>query len=132
MADLSPFHLSIPVPDLPAARSFYVDKLDCTVGRETNTSIDILFFGHQLTLHQSSGAMQAQKLDHFGPVLSKQAWTSIANSLRDLGVSFIMPPKITAEGTPHESGKYLIADPAGNVLEFKFYRDFSATLQRNS
>ncbi len=132
MADICPFHLSFSAPDLSTARSFYVDKLDCTVGRETDTWIDILFFGHQLTLHQASGTMQAQKLDHFGPVLPKETWTSIAKSLRDLGVSFVMPPKITAEGTPHESGKYLIADPAGNVLEFKYYRDFSATAQRNS
>lgn len=132
MAEAGPFHLSFPVPDLSAARSFYVDKLDCTVGRETNTWIDIVFFGHQLTLHQASGAMHAQKLDHFGPVLRKATWTAVAKSLRDRGVNFVMPPKITAEGTPQEAGKYLIADPAGNVLEFKYYRDFRATLQGNS
>ena len=47
------FHLAIPVADLEAARTFYVDLLGCGVGRESDTWIDFDFFGHQVTAHLS-------------------------------------------------------------------------------
>ncbi len=51
-----PFHLSLVVPDLNRVRAFYVDVLGCRVGREMGSWLDILFFGHQLTIHQDRGA----------------------------------------------------------------------------
>ena len=40
-----PFHLALPVRDLEAARTFYVDLLGCSAGRESATWIDFNFFG---------------------------------------------------------------------------------------
>jgi len=36
------------------------------------------------------------------------------------------PPTLTNAGTAAEAGKYLLRDPAGNLLEFKFYSDHGA------
>jgi len=46
------FHLAFPVADLAAAERFYTTYLDATVGRRTSRWIDLLLFGHQLTLHE--------------------------------------------------------------------------------
>lgn len=78
---LTPFHFSFAVPDPDAAKPFYVDVIGCSPGRDHGTWVDVLFFGHQLTIHA---------------------------------------------GTTAEAGKHLLRDPAGNLLEFKFYHDRSA------
>jgi hypothetical protein len=46
------FHLSIPVADLAAAKRFYVDVLEAQVGRENEEWLDILLWGHQITLQR--------------------------------------------------------------------------------
>jgi extradiol dioxygenase family protein len=40
--------------------------------------IDIIFFGHQLTLHQETSLMKVHPIDHFGVILEKDEWLSIA------------------------------------------------------
>lgn len=126
---IKPFHLSIVVSDLEQARNFYVNLLGCQVGRDRGQWIDILFFGHQMTLHQEREGMIAKPIDHFGPILEKQEWENILELLTSNGIVFEMQPLIRQEGTQLESGKYIVKDPAGNVLEFKYYKSFSATIE---
>jgi extradiol dioxygenase family protein len=35
-------------------------------------------------------------------------------------VPFKLAPTIQDEGSPHEAGKFVIRDPAGNLIEFKY------------
>ena len=44
---LRPFHLAIPVSDIPKAREFYGTKLGFDEGRSDDHWIDYNFFGHQ-------------------------------------------------------------------------------------
>lgn len=118
---LNSFHLSFVVPDLEAARRFYVEILGCQVGRDQGDWIDILFFGHQVTIHKETETLKAQPIDHFGPILPKDEWEKVSSKCKDTGVEFVLPPTIKNGGTEKESGKYLIEDPAGNLLEFKYY-----------
>jgi extradiol dioxygenase family protein len=90
--------------------------------------MDVLFFGHQLTLHQESERLPARAIDHFGPVLDKLTWTAVAESCRAHSVQFAVPPTVVDARTATESGKFVIGDPAGNVLEFKYYQDFGGTV----
>ena len=46
------FHLAFPVRDLAQARAFYVERLGARVGREGDAWLDILLWGHQITLHE--------------------------------------------------------------------------------
>ena len=49
------FHLSIPVSELAVAKKFYVEALGATVGRENADWLDILLWGHQITLQHRCG-----------------------------------------------------------------------------
>lgn len=125
---LTPFHLSFAVPDLQATKRFYCDVLGCSSGRDAGGWVDVLLFGHQLTIHQSSAQHEAQAIDHFGVVLDKADWLALAQRLDDLGVTYVMRPRVLAIASADENGKLLLNDPAGNLLEFKYYAAFARTV----
>jgi len=117
-----PFHLSFVVPKLRLAEEFYVNLLGCKKGRDTGKWIDIIFFGHQLTLHQETENMKAQSIDHFGVILNKTEWLSIAQKIEGERIPFILSPNEKINDENSESGKFIIKDPANNKIEFKFYQ----------
>ena len=57
-----PFHVAVPVYDLEEARKFYVNLLDCKIGRTSNQWVDFDFFGHQFVLHLKSKPNQEKKI----------------------------------------------------------------------
>ena len=114
-----PFHLSIAVADKEATKRFYVDVLECPVGRDGPDWCDILFFGHQLTLHQARPGLPARGIDHFGAILDKATWHRVMSACEKAGLVFVMRPVLRSEGRRGKWGKFLIEDPAGNKLEFK-------------
>jgi len=118
----NPFHLSFVVPDLRLAEDFYVNFLGCKKGRDTGAWIDIIFFGHQLTLHQETQLMRAHAIDHFGIILERDEWLSISQKVNLEHSPFILLPTERVNEDNSESGKYIIKDPAGNLIEFKFYQ----------
>lgn len=128
-----PFHLAIPVDDLEAARSFYVDVLGCGVGRDDERWIDFDFFGHQVTCHLTpSKAMPAGTtpvdghrvpIRHFGVVLSIARWDEIRERLRAAAAPFLIEPHTRFPGQVGEQRTLFVRDPAGNALEFKAFAD---------
>ncbi|MEJ7745676.1 MAG: VOC family protein [Luteimonas sp.] len=119
--ELNPFHLSFAVPDLRTAVQFYVDVLGCKVGRDAGSWLDVLLFGHQLTLHQASEQHPARAIDHFGVLLTEPQWQALIERLQCSGVDFAMPPRVSDVGMPDERGKLLLRDPTGNLIEFKYH-----------
>jgi len=120
------FHLAFPVNDLEESKAFYLKYFDAKVGRETENWIDIHFYGHQLTLHQrphETLPADLQGVRHFGVILSREEWETLAETLKRLGCEFLMEPIVRFEGTPEEDRKMLVADPSGNVIEMKAYRN---------
>ncbi len=124
----NPFHLSFVVPDKQSSKHFYLDVLGCTLGRDNESWYDILFFGHQLTIHQANEKLPAYKIDHFGAILSKEQWQLLVTKCKSHSVEFLMKPLVISEGMADESGKFLINDPSGNTLEFKYYLNFGKTV----
>ncbi len=118
---IKPFHLSFVVPDLLKAKKFYMDVLGCELGRDKGEWIDVILFGHQITIHQERAGMPAKSIDHFGPVLDKNEWQSVSKALISKGIPFELSPTIQFEGSKKEVGKYIVKDPAGNLIEFKYY-----------
>ncbi len=128
-----PFHLALPVHDLEAARTFYVDLLGCSVGRESATWIDFNFFGHQVTTHLSPEAPQPAATNpvdgkqvpvrHFGVILDWNAWQALAEQLTQASVSFLVEPGIRFRGQVGEQATMFLLDPSQNGLEFKAFRD---------
>ena len=72
--------------------------------------------------------MAAKPVDHFGPLLDKAQWLELAKVLEANDIAFEMKPAIREEGLDTESGKFIVKDPAGNILEFKYYASFTASV----
>ena len=132
---LSPFHLAIPVDDLDAAKDFYGGVFGCAQGRRSDRWIDFDFFGHQLVVHfapAECGHSETTLVDgkdvpvkHFGVVLDYDAWKSLADRVTAAAIDFIIEPGIRFQGEPGEQGTFFLLDPAGNALEFKYFKDRS-------
>ncbi len=102
------FHLSFPVLDLDAAKTFYRDVLGATVGRDNGKWADIVLFGHQLTLHNRPSEVLASDqrgVRHFGVILSWQEWETLREKLENEGCNFLFLPTISNSGTDQENGK---------------------------
>jgi extradiol dioxygenase family protein len=125
------FHLSIPVGDLDEAKRFYTVVLGARIGRTTDDWLDVLLWGHQITLQrrpQDVLGPDAQGKRHFGVVLPWAEWEAVGARLRARGAQLLAPPAIAHAGTPQEQGKIYLADPGHNVIEIKAYRDLAATI----
>jgi extradiol dioxygenase family protein len=133
MSTLSPFHLAIPVDDIPTNRKFYGEVLGCSEGRSSDHWVDFDFFGHQLVIHLAPKAEEdphANPVDgkqvpvpHFGVVLNMEEFDSLADRLKKLGTEFIIEPYTRFKGEVGEQSTMFFADPAGNALEFKAFRN---------
>jgi len=132
--ELRPFHLALAVSDLEQAREFYAGVMGCETGRSDALWIDFNLYGHQLVCHavesQPSAELPANIVDqkavpvpHFGVVLNWAEWENLAARLRNHGVKFLIEPGIRFEGLVGEQATMFFADPAGNMLEFKAFRD---------
>ena len=125
------FHLSIPVSDLAAAKRFYVDVLGAEVGRENEDWLDVLVWGHQITLQRRPDEVvppERQGKRHFGVILPWTEWEAQVARVRALGIRYLTEPAILLRGTPDEQAKFYLADPSHNVIEVKAYRDVGRTV----
>jgi extradiol dioxygenase family protein len=138
---LPPFHLAIPVRDLAEARAFYGDLLGCPEGRSAERWVDFNLYGHQLVCHlapEASGHSSPGHLNpvdghdvpvpHFGVVLERPAWESLAARLQAAGVTFLIEPHVRFRGLAGEQATLFFLDPSGNALEFKSFNDVAAGL----
>lgn len=132
MTQTSPaiLHFALPVTDLAAAQSFYVETLGCPIGRTEPKRMDVNFFGHHLVLHVLPdeatrvipgvvAAGDPAPVRHFGAVLSPEAFETMVRRLRAAEVRFLVEPHKARVGTPGEQLITLVEDGCGNVVEFK-------------
>ena len=135
-ASIAQFHLAIGVHDLMEARRFYCDVLGAKQGRSTRNLIDLDFYGHHLVIHQQPGEKanaretfgsafygEVVEVPHFGMNLDWQAWGELAERIKAKAYGFIDEPHIRMEGMPGEHATMFLADPSGNSLEFKAFRN---------
>jgi extradiol dioxygenase family protein len=124
------FHLSFPVFDLESSRRFYLDVMGAQVGRVNPEWMDILIWGHQITLHcLPNDVLTKDRLGkrHFGVVLPWKEWEQLAVEIKQRDGIFMKEPEVLLAGTHEEQGKYFMEDPSYNVIEIKSYRNFPAT-----
>ncbi|MEJ2094741.1 MAG: VOC family protein [Gammaproteobacteria bacterium] len=129
---LRPFHLAIPVDNIADARRFYTGILGCRVGRESAHWIDFNFFGHQVTAHLIPNEVsnvptnpvdgEAIPVRHFGIVLRREEWQALVKQLEEYRIDYVVRPTTRFKGEAGEQATLFIADPSGNVLEFKAFR----------
>ena len=124
------FHLSFCVAELESTRAFYGELLECSQGVVHPNAVDFSFFGHQLTCHVDPARVRRADIDtldgnHFGAIIEPALFHRLARRLEAAQVSFIVPPEVQRQGTPGERWKLIVADPSGNAIELKCYRDES-------
>jgi extradiol dioxygenase family protein len=125
-------HLSIPVHDLEEAREFYVHTLGCQAARTRAGFADVWFFGMQVTLQdrpQEVASTSRESSRHFGVTLGRDEFDATVARLAATGIQWLVPVSTDNEGQPTEQTKAKIADPSGNVIELKTYRDVDAALE---
>lgn len=130
-----PFHLAFPVKDINETLIFYRDVLGCETGRSSDQWIDFNFWGHQVVAHLSpddAGKSNSNEVDghkvpvkHFGVILDWDDWHKLADRLKGKDIKFIIDPYIRFKEKPGEQATMFFADPSGNALEFKAFRDES-------
>jgi uncharacterized protein len=120
------FHLAFPVTDIPSTKAFYVDGLGCLVGRESDNSIILGLYGHQLVAHVEREPVAAQGgiyPRHFGLVFHcEKSWMLLLERTQERRLKFHQKPKVRFTDTPLEHRTFFLADHSGNILEFKHYR----------
>ncbi|MCG8379364.1 MAG: glyoxalase [Proteobacteria bacterium] len=131
MAELSPFHLAIPVNDIEITQKFYTEIIGCSVGRRSKTWIDFNFFGHQVSAHlkpEATEKIQTNPVDgknvpvrHFGIVLEWDIWHQFVEELNGKSVEYLIEPTVRFKGQVGEQATFFIVDPSGNALEFKSF-----------
>ena len=132
--NIRPFHLAIPVNDIPANRMFYRDILGCTEGRSSDHWVDFDFFGHQLVIHLKekdvSGKNDSNPVDgkevpipHFGVVLDMDTFRLLSEKIKSNNIPFIIEPYLRFEGETGEQATMFFKDPSGNALEFKAFKN---------
>ncbi len=125
-------HLSLPVRDMDAARAFYVHTLGCQAARTREGFTDVWFYGMQITLQDRPDAAPpapSAGSRHFGVTLGRDEFEALLARLRAAGVEWVVPVSTDDRDLPTEQTKAKIADPSGNVIELKTYRDVDAALE---
>jgi len=67
---------------------------------------------------------------HFGVVLPWAEFPRVADRLRARGVSFTIEPYLRFEGQPGEQMTMFFADPSGNAIEFKAFKEPGRLFER--
>jgi len=139
---LTPFHIAVAVRDIEEARAFYATGLGFPEGRSSEQWIDFNMFGHQFVTHldprlgpRGSVSSISNAVDghgvpvpHCGVVMEFDRWREFAERVKTVVSEFIVEPYIRFEGQPGEQGTLFFADPSGNALEFKAFRNIETEL----
>jgi uncharacterized protein len=121
------FHLAIPVYDLDEAQQFYVGLLGCKLARRYDDRITLDFFGDQVVCHLTEGQPPEPRSlypRHFGVTFREAAdFEALYQCAVLRKIPFFQDVSSRFEGRVEEHRTFVLADPAGNLLEFKHYRD---------
>jgi hypothetical protein len=121
------FHLAIPTHDLDEAFDFYVTKMGCKLARRYPDRITLDFFGDQVVCHLTPGE-PAEPKDlyprHFGVTFKESAdFEALHACAVARKIPFYFDTSLRFEGLVEEHRTFVLADPTGNLLEFKHYND---------
>ena len=122
------FHLAIPTHDLDAAQDFYVTKLGCKLARRYPDRITLDFFGDQVVCHLTEGTAPERPESlyprHFGVTFRDAADFDALHACAVIRkIPFYSGVSTRFEALVEEHRTFVLLDPAGNLLEFKHYRD---------
>jgi uncharacterized protein len=119
-------HVAVPCRDLAEAARWYADVLGAQPVRTLKDRVTFSFGGVlQLVCHLERRAVQssprAYPRHHGLTFLRMEDFSRMKDHLEKLGVKFLVRPALRFAGSAHEHQTLMVADPSGNVVEFKCY-----------
>ncbi|PCJ62357.1 MAG: glyoxalase [Planctomycetota bacterium] len=136
------FHIALRIRNIDEAKEFYGEKLGFKEDRSSAHTIVYNMYGHQLVLHidkeiGESGTITNSdqgggiQVPHFGAILPMDEWKVYAAKLKAVNLNFMLEPNIRNEGKDDENATMFFADPSGNVIEFKTFKDIDKQIFNN-
>ncbi len=123
------FHLAIPAYDLAETERFYVAGLGCKLARRYRDRITLDFFGDQLVCHLSEPPPDRREPEdlyprHFGVTFrDKKDFLAVHSLALQRELKFFRQTSTRFEGMVEVHETFVLADPSGNLIEFKHYAD---------
>jgi uncharacterized protein len=120
------FHLAFPVSDITQTKTYYINGLGCTPGRENHHALILDLYGHQLVAHVTKEALTRQRTiypRHFGLIFTAESdWQELLKRAQNKQLLFKEEPKHRFIDSPLEHRTFFLEDPFYNLMEFKYYR----------
>ncbi|KJH71322.1 VOC family protein [Aliterella atlantica] len=127
------FHLAFPITNIAQTKTFYIDGLGCTAGRETHHALILDLYGHQLVAHITKEQLTPQKgiyPRHFGLIFTEETdWENLLMRSQTHQLLFREEAKHRFPNSPLEHRTFFLEDPFYNLLEFKYYKHAKAIFQ---
>lgn len=119
-------HVAVPCRNVEEAARWYSEVLGAQPVRLLDDRVTFSFGGTlQLVCHLERRAVVVSPRAyprHFGlTFLDMPDFTRIKEHIEKLGVKLLVPATTRFAKTPHEHQTLMVADPSGNVVEFKCY-----------
>jgi len=119
-------HVAVPCRDLAEAARWYAEVLGAQPVRTLKDRVTFSFGGVlQLVCHLERRANvhnpRAYPRHHGLTFLRMEDFSRMKDHLRKLGVKFLVRPTVRFANSAHEHQTLMVADPSGNVVEFKCY-----------
>jgi extradiol dioxygenase family protein len=119
-------HVAVPCRDLAEAAHWYADVLGVQPVRVLKDRVTFSFGGVlQLVCHLERRAIvanpRAYPRHHGLTFLRKEDFSRMQEHLQKLRVKFVMRPSVRFPNSDREHLTLMVADPSGNVVEFKCY-----------
>jgi uncharacterized protein len=119
-------HVAVPCRDLEEAARWYAEVLGAQPVRRLKDRVTFSFGGVlQLVCHLERRANvqnpRAYPRHHGLTFLRMEDFSRMKDHVEKLGVKFLVRPAVRFANSAHEHRTFMVADPSGNVVEFKCY-----------
>jgi extradiol dioxygenase family protein len=119
-------HIAVPCRDLEEAARWYSQVLGAQPVRKLHDRVTFSFGGVlQLVCHLEPSEVVSRPRPyprHHGlTFLHMEDFRRLRQHLEELGIRFLVRPAMRFANSAHEHETFMVADPSGNVVEFKCY-----------
>lgn len=124
------FHMSLPCLSIKETKNFYT-SIGASVGRATQSWLDINLFGHQITFikagkfnfNSPNYVFEGKILPsfHFGVIIDLETWNAIYSKLKDKDLELVDQTTFLKDGVG-EHASFFVKDPNDYMLEFKNFK----------
>lgn len=120
-------HVAVPCRNLEETARWYAEVLGAQPVRVLKDRVTFSFGGVlQLVCHLERRAIapnpRAYPRHHGLTFLRMDDFRRMRDHVLHLGIAFVMKPALRFADTAYEHETFMVADPSGNVVEFKCYR----------